>query len=114
MIYKWLGFQQCTVYTIMHILKENTDTFVIIIAHADSKGDADYNKVLSHERANSVKQYFEKNGIKITRIVARGLGEELLINECHDGINCEENDHSINRRAEIKIQYLVEEEAVDY
>jgi hypothetical protein len=37
--------------------------------------------------------------------MTRGFGELLLINRCADGVNCREEEHQKNRRAEIKLEY---------
>jgi outer membrane protein OmpA-like peptidoglycan-associated protein len=51
-----------------------------------------------------VVDYLVNQGIAKSRITARGFGEELILNRCSDGTDCSEEEHSLNRRAEIKIQ----------
>lgn len=74
-------------------------------AHADARGSHAYNQALSERRANSVKRYMINKGIAPSRIDTRGFGELLIINRCVDGVNCREIEHSINRRAELKIEF---------
>ncbi len=89
---------------ILRILQRNPSTFLIISAHADSRGKKDYNLALSRRRASNIQEFYLRNGVEKKRIIARGFGEELIINRCSDGINCHEEDHSKNRRAELKIE----------
>jgi outer membrane protein OmpA-like peptidoglycan-associated protein len=89
---------------LIRTLKNYPAATVNIGAHADSRGGFDYNQRLSNDRANSVVKYLTENGISRKRITARGFGEKLLLNRCTDTVNCEEVEHSLNRRAEIKVQ----------
>jgi outer membrane protein OmpA-like peptidoglycan-associated protein len=73
-------------------------------AHADARGTKQYNKGLSERRAAEARRYFTKKGISSKRIVAVGFGEELILNRCSDGVECPEEEHSKNRRAEVKVQ----------
>ena len=85
-------------------LKRQPQARVNIGAHADSKGTNQYNLQLSGKRANAVTQYLTSHGISRSRIDAKGFGEELILNKCSDGVECSDEEHSLNRRAEIKIQ----------
>lgn len=85
-------------------LKRQPAAKVNIGAHADSKGTNLYNLELSGKRANAVTSYLINRGINKSRIDARGFGEELILNQCSDGVECSDEEHSLNRRAEIKIQ----------
>ncbi|WP_078127624.1 OmpA family protein [Leptospira alexanderi] len=55
-------------------LKENPDVKIKIIGHTDLNGDYQDNVVLSHNRANAVKDYLVKKGIDSGRIVTDGKG----------------------------------------
>jgi hypothetical protein len=43
-------------------------------------------------------------GINKSRIHLSWFGEELVLNRCSDGVECPEEEHSKNRRAELKVQ----------
>ncbi|MCZ6898676.1 MAG: OmpA family protein, partial [Bacteroidetes bacterium] len=86
------------------VLKKYPNDYVIIGAHADARGTFEYNLELSEKRANTVVEYLVERGISRNQIIARGFGEGLIINRCVDGVNCREEDHSLNRRAEIKVE----------
>jgi outer membrane protein OmpA-like peptidoglycan-associated protein/tetratricopeptide (TPR) repeat protein len=87
------------------LLNKYPDTRFSIGAHADARGSNAYNQALSERRANSVKRYMIAKGIDPSRIDTRGFGELLIINRCVDGVNCQEIEHSINRRAELKVEF---------
>jgi len=82
----------------------NTPNRLIISAYADARGTKEYNQTLSDRRAETVLNYFISKGFNKSRITARGFGETLMLNRCIDGVNCQEIEHSQNRRAEIKIK----------
>lgn len=86
------------------ILNKNPDLNIAIYGYSDSRGNEKYNKYLSLNRAETVKQYFLSKGIKKFRIkTIEGFGESGLLNICGDGIECSEEQHEQNRRVEIKI-----------
>ena len=66
--------------------------------HTDSRGSAALNNKLSYNRAESVKNYLIKNGIKPNRITSKGYGESRPI-----GNNRTEFGRKLNRRTEIII-----------
>jgi outer membrane protein OmpA-like peptidoglycan-associated protein/tetratricopeptide (TPR) repeat protein len=83
---------------------KNSQNQLVISAYADARGTIEYNQELSDKRAKAVMDYFLAKGVAKSRITARGFGETLLLNRCIDGVDCEEVEHSKNRRAEIKIE----------
>lgn len=76
---------------------------ISLLSHTDSRGKRNYNKKLSDARAQAARQYIISRGIGAHRIVASGLGETSLKNDCVDGVKCSEEKHQINRRTEILI-----------
>lgn len=91
------------------VLRENPDILLIEVAgHTDSRGDADYNMMLSDERAKAVREFLiDRGGIRPSRIDARGYGETELLT---DGDSDE--DHARNRRVEFRILEQGDEETV--
>jgi outer membrane protein OmpA-like peptidoglycan-associated protein len=75
-----------------------------ISAFADSQGTHEHNQGLSDRRAAATVNYMIKKGIDRSRIEAKGFGESLLLNECSNGVDCEQHEHAVNRRAELKVQ----------
>lgn len=89
---------------LIRTLRRYPNAIINIAAHADARGTETYNKRLSEERLKSVVDYLTRNGISKKRIKGIAFGEELLLNQCSNGVECEEEDHSKNRRAELKVQ----------
>jgi peptidoglycan-associated lipoprotein len=73
-------------------------------AYADARGTHEFNLDLSNKRAAATVQYLEARGVPASRITAIGFGEELLLNQCSNGVTCHDEEHAKNRRAELKIQ----------
>lgn len=76
---------------------------VEIQSHTDSRGSAASNQALSQRRAQSVVNYLVSKGIARTRLVAKGYGETRLTNNCADGVNCTDLQHSANRRTSFRV-----------
>jgi len=69
---------------------------ILVSGHTDSRGSAEYNRQLSQDRAESVKQYLVSQGIAPSRIETMGMGESKPIapNDTAEG-------RERNRRIEI-------------
>ena len=74
-----------------------------ISSHTDSRGSNEYNQKLSIKRANETKSWLVKRGIDPSRLITYGYGEFDLENYCKDNIECEEDEHQVNRRSVFKI-----------
>ncbi len=83
---------------VIDILLGLDDVSIQVAGYTDSKGGAVYNKVLSQKRADSVRTYLIKSGVRSKLIKSKGYGEENFISTPED---------IINRRVEI---HLKEEE----
>lgn len=84
-------------------MKTNPKVKVEVGSHTDCRSSHEYNKTLSQNRANASVNYIVSQGIERNRIEGKGYGETVLLNECADGVNCTEAQHSINRRTEMKV-----------
>ncbi|HZX74766.1 MAG TPA: OmpA family protein, partial [Cyclobacteriaceae bacterium] len=89
---------------VIRAMNRNRRLHLHIGAYADSRGTHAYNQRLSNHRADEVVAYMVAHGIEKTRITAIGFGEELILNQCSNGVICTETEHSKNRRAELKVQ----------
>ena len=91
------------------LMIRNPDIIVEMMSHTDCRGNDRYNQRLSQRRASSARThlilYF---GIDPDRVKARGYGEEMIANECHDGAFCTEPQHRANRRTEFRITGFIE------
>ena len=57
-------------------LKENPNVTIELSGHCDYKGPAEYNKLLSQRRAETVVQYLVEHGIEADRLTPMGYGKE--------------------------------------
>jgi outer membrane protein OmpA-like peptidoglycan-associated protein len=85
-------------------IRERAAGVVTIEGHTDAKGDDLYNQKLSERRADSVRQWFVRNGLGGLRFSVKGLGETRPVapNARPDGADDPEGRQK-NRRVEIVI-----------
>jgi outer membrane protein OmpA-like peptidoglycan-associated protein len=88
---------------LVNAMNENPNMIVQLSAHTDSRGTKLYNQKLSEKRASSARDYLINKGISPTRITTLGYGESQIRNHCEDGVFCSDEEHSYNRRTEVKI-----------
>ncbi|MNJ97474.1 Photosystem I chlorophyll a apoprotein A2 [compost metagenome] len=88
---------------LVRILKDNPTIEIELGSHTDSRGNDQYNFVLSDKRAYAVVQYLIANGIDSSRLTYKGYGEKVLVNQCGNGVICSEEAHQQNRRTEFKV-----------
>ncbi|MBY7731207.1 OmpA family protein [Vibrio splendidus] len=82
--------------SILERLKSNPTSELSIVGHTDSQGSEKYNERLSLRRAQSVANYFESNGIDMSRIRVEGRGETDPVAD-----NNTLKGRSMNRRVEL-------------
>jgi outer membrane protein OmpA-like peptidoglycan-associated protein len=85
------------------LMKKFPSMEIELASHTDSRGSNAYNLELSQRRTANAKQYLVTKGIATERITAKGYGETMLRNSCHDGVPCSEDQHRNNRRTEFKV-----------
>lgn len=88
---------------LVQFMKDNPKITVELASHTDSRASDDYNQTLSQNRANAAVDYLVSKGIGKKRLKPRGYGETQLLNNCSNGIDCNEVQHQINRRTEMKV-----------
>ena len=83
---------------IVDFMFSNPEVRILLAAHTDDIGGANYNIKLSQKRAESVKNYLVKQGIAIDRLESEGFGmnEPLVPNDS-------EENRAKNRRVEFRI-----------
>jgi outer membrane protein OmpA-like peptidoglycan-associated protein len=67
----------------------------MVAGHTDAKGNADYNRQLSLQRANAVKTYLVARGVDAGRLKTAGEGEGQLLTP-------DDPENAVNRRVEIR------------
>lgn len=80
-------------------LNKNPKFKIEIQGHTDNRGDAELNKVLSHERAFEVKRYLQDEGVDGQRITYNGFGPAKPIAD-----NSTEAGRAKNRRTEFVLK----------
>lgn len=85
-------------------LRANPDAYLVIHGYTDNTGTAAYNKVLSRKRAQAVKNYLRRHGVKTRTIKTIGHGEShpAASNKTRAG-------RAKNRRAVMKLKKKSEE-----
>jgi len=92
-----------TLDKVVIVMNAKKDFKIELGAHSDSKGSDSYNLKLSEQRANSAKNYIISKGIDSSRVIAKGYGETMLLNNCNNNSICSDDEHAVNRRLEFKI-----------
>jgi outer membrane protein OmpA-like peptidoglycan-associated protein len=82
------------------------NSLIDVYGHTDSTGSEAYNQTLSENRARTVANYLAARGVSSARMRSQGFGETMPIAD-----NATEAGRSKNRRVEIKIVPITEEEA---
>ncbi|MEY3368335.1 MAG: hypothetical protein RI973_1490 [Bacteroidota bacterium] len=85
------------------LLQENPQYIIEIGSHTDARGSSHYNQRLSQRRAESVVRWLTERGIESSRLIAKGYGETVNVNNCIDYVPCTEREHQMNRRTEFKV-----------
>lgn len=83
---------------LVQVAKSCPSARVQIAGHTDDQGSEENNLALSQRRAESVMEYFVKNGIKLGRLSAQGFGESQPLVE-----NKTAADRARNRRIELQV-----------
>lgn len=86
------------VVELAHWLGRHPERQVRLEGHTDSRGDADYNQMLSQRRAERLREALKWRGISPSRMAAVGLGEArpLASNDTEEG-------RRLNRRVEVVV-----------
>jgi len=81
---------------ILPLINSDSKIAVIVEGHCDERGSSPYNKRLGKKRADAIKKFLVKSGIKSSKILAISYGENKPVDEGHN-----EDAWSKNRRVEI-------------
>lgn len=72
-------------------------------SHTDARGPRAYNQRLSEARAESARAYLLENAIAAERVSLVGFGETQPRVPCATDDACDEDEHQLNRRTEVRI-----------
>ncbi len=81
---------------------------VDITGFADKIGNSGYNQKLSSKRANAVKSYLSKSGVKTRKMSVKALGESGSVTKCDDSLPREQliDCLAADRRVEIDLNVV--------
>ena len=82
---------------VVEVLQDNPKIRIEVQGHTDDRGSDAFNKTLSQQRADSVKQYLISHGVSSSRLVSKGYGEEKPIVP---------NDTARNRALNRRVQFV--------
>ncbi|MGG5578646.1 OmpA family protein [Myroides sp. C15-4] len=88
---------------VVEVMKEYPTLKIDVRAHTDSRGNDQYNIVLSDRRVKATMQWMIEQGINPSRLTGKGYGETQLLNKCSNGVPCTAQEHQENRRSEFII-----------
>ncbi len=94
-----------TLDTVASSLQTYPDSLIDVYGHTDSTGSDSYNQTLSERRAQAVSNYLTSRGVNSARIRWQGFGETAPIAD-----NTTEEGRAMNRRVEIKIIPITQED----
>ena len=86
-------------------LQQYPNSLVDVYGHTDSTGSDEYNQALSERRARTVANYLVMQGVSDARVRSMGYGESMPV-----ASNATEEGRARNRRVEIKIVPITEEQ----
>ncbi len=96
---------QYTLNQIASSMIEYPNSLIDVMGHTDSTGSDSYNLDLSKRRADAVADYLVMRGVSRARIETIGYGERYPVAD-----NSTESGRSLNRRVEIKITPISQDE----
>lgn len=97
---------------IADLMLQNPDLTSKLTGHADATGSADYNMLLSMQRADYIAQYLVARGVKEERITVQGMGEDapVALNSYPDGKDAPLGRY-LNRHVYVTISGLLPSDA---
>ncbi len=87
------GLEGTALPMVKEVVKSSNGS-IVIEGHCDERGSKSYNKKLGKKRAEAVKAYFVKNGVKASKITVKSYGKALPVDTAHT-----EEAWAKNRRA---------------
>lgn len=89
---------QGTLSEVARTLADNPQSYIEVYGHTDSTGSPEYNQDLSEQRAQSVVQFMQSNGVMPQRLFWQGHGETRPIAD-----NDTPQGRQMNRRVQLRI-----------
>ncbi len=104
-----------SLHNIAAVMRSHPDLKIVVSGYADNRDDAEYNNVLSYNRANEAINYLVTNySLPRDRFILNWGGEEAPVaKEVDDSFNVtrtEEYKHYVNRRVEFRVATSTDKE----
>jgi len=85
-------------------MTDNPDLIIELGSHTDARGNHKANQALSQKRADTAVEFIlAESDIESSRLVAKGYGFTNILNHCKPGVKCTKEEHGVNRRTELKL-----------
>lgn len=99
--------------TLTRVLKDNPKVKIEIQIHTDSRKSDRLNLILCAKREVTVRAELAERGLSEEQYTIELKGEDVILNECVDGVSCSKREHALNNRVSLLITagaFLFEEE----
>ncbi|MDW7692772.1 OmpA family protein [Flammeovirgaceae bacterium SG7u.111] len=93
---------------LFELILQNPGVQFELSCHLDSRGEDEYNMILSQKRAEAAVLYLVSKGINPAQLIPKGYGETKLLNGCANGVKCGASMHEQNRRIELTVMGFLE------
>lgn len=90
--------------TLTRILRDNPNVKIEIQIHTDARKSDRLNLILSKKRKETVEAELIERGVSANQYVFELKGEDEILNDCVDGVNCSRREHSVNNRVSLLVK----------
>lgn len=89
--------------TLTRVLKDNPKVKIEIQIHTDARKSDRLNLILCKKRQATVETELVERGVSKGQYTFELKGEDEILNDCVDGVNCSKREHIINNRVTLLI-----------
>ncbi|WP_052598256.1 OmpA family protein [Aureispira sp. CCB-QB1] len=90
--------------TLTRILRDNPNVKIEIQIHTDARKSDRLNLILSKKRKETVEAELIERGVSVNQYVFELKGEDEILNDCVDGVNCSRREHAVNNRVSLLVK----------
>jgi len=84
--------------TLTRILRDNPRVKIEIQVHTDARKSDRLNLILCQRRKETVIAELVERGVSEQQYAFELKGEDVILNDCIDGVNCSRREHAVNNR----------------
>lgn len=89
--------------TLTRILRDNPEVKIEIQIHTDARKSDRLNLILCRKREETVRVELVERAVSEKQYTFALKGEDVILNDCVDGVSCSKREHSINNRVTLLI-----------